>query len=65
MILYSKDFETHIQILKEVFSNTKSRLKYLGDLVIQAGVHLDPDKRKATVELPTPKSVKEFIPIFF
>lgn len=72
IIIVTQTFEKHLEILREIFDRLsranltlskekckfcRSELKYLGYVVNQNGLHVDPDKVKAILELPTPTSV--------
>lgn len=74
IIIATPDFETHLKILKEVFTRLKTagltlqkdkcifcrdELKFLGYIINRAGLNIDPDKISAIVNIPTPKNVKE------
>lgn len=74
IVIVSKTFEDHLRILEEVFRRLReakltisiekcqfcrSELKYLGYVVDKNGLHCDPDKMKAMLEIPSPKTVKE------
>ena len=72
--IFSKDFETHLQDLAEVFSRIRSasmktkpskcyffqeELKYLGHVVTDKGIKPDPSKIIAISKLSMPKKVTE------
>lgn len=72
--LVTKTFEQHISIMEEVLKRLREaklsirwdkcqfcrpELKYLGHVVDRLGLHVDPDKVRAMLELPTPKTAKE------
>lgn len=74
IIVVTPTFETHIQTLKEIFDRllkaglTLSRdkckfcldeLKYLGYRVDSQGLHVDPDKVSAILNVPSPRNVTE------
>ncbi|KAG5862087.1 hypothetical protein JTB14_008120 [Gonioctena quinquepunctata] len=74
VIIVSQTFEHHLSILEEVFRRLRvadikvsidkcqfchPELKYLGYVVDRNGLHVDPDKVKAMLELPTPTTVSE------
>ncbi|XP_029967090.1 LOW QUALITY PROTEIN: uncharacterized protein LOC115402705 [Salarias fasciatus] len=74
IIVYSPDFDTHLQNLEEVFERLwrhglklrpdkckllQREVKFLGHVVNQAGVMPDPDKITAVTEWPIPTSVRE------
>lgn len=74
IVIVTQDFEKHLEILEEVFRRLRNakltvseekcqfcreQLRYLGYLVDRKGLHVDPDKVRAMVELPTPKNVKD------
>lgn len=74
IIILTPTFEKHLEILEEVFNRLKNaglrlgrdkcqfcrpELKYLGYVVDNNGLHVDPDKISAILEIPTPRNVKE------
>jgi len=74
IVVITPDFEKHLEILEEVFRRLreanltvgrakcqfcKPSLKYLGYVVDRQGLHVDPDKVKAMLDVPVPKSVTE------
>lgn len=74
VIIVSQTFEQHLTILEEVFrrlreanitvSNEKCQfcrpnLKYLGYVIDRNGLHVDPDKVKAMLEIAVPTNVRE------
>lgn len=74
IVVVTPDFETHLKVLEEVFRRLrqanltvgrakcqfcKPRLKYLGYVVDRHGLHVDPDKVRAMLDVPVPKSVTE------
>lgn len=74
IIIVTKTFEEHLKILKEIFKRIRdaglmlnkekckfcaNELKYLGFVVNKEGLQVDPDKVKAIVDIPNPKSVKD------
>lgn len=74
IIIVTSSFEEHCRILKEVLVRLgkanlrlsldkcqlcRSELKYLGYVVNEQGIHVDPDKVSAILELSAPTNVKE------
>ena len=74
IVIVTSDFEKHLEILGEVFKRLreanltvsrekcqfcKPQMKYLGYVVDRNGLHVDPDKVKAMLEVPTPRNVTE------
>lgn len=74
IVIVTKTFEEHLKILEEVFKRLRDakltisiekchfcrpELKYLGYVVDKNGLHCDPDKVKAMLEIPPPNTVKE------
>lgn len=74
VVIVSLTFEHHLAILDEVFRRLRDanitvslekcqfcrpEMKYLGYVVDCNGLHVDPDKVRAMLELPTPTSVSE------
>lgn len=74
VILWSKDFDTHLKRLDEILgkfadaslllkldkcSFAQSEVRYLGYLVTQDGIRPDPAKLKAVSEYPTPATHEE------
>lgn len=74
IILISSTFEEHMSLLKEVFNRLidagltlkrekcvfcRPSLRYLGYVVDQQGLHVDPEKVSALVRVPVPTSVTE------
>lgn len=74
VIIVSETFEQHLSILEEVFRRLREakitvgvdkcqfcrpQMKYLGYIVDRNGLHVDPEKVKAMLELPTPTNVRE------
>lgn len=74
IIVVTSTFEKHLQILAEVIKRVhgagltlnrekslfcRAELKYLGYLVNRSGLHVDPEKIKAILDIPTPKTVSE------
>lgn len=70
----SETFEQHISVLEEVFSRLREaritvsfekcqfcrpEMKFLGYIVDKNGLHVDPDKVRAMLDLPVPKTVTE------
>lgn len=74
VIVVSNSFEHHLEILDTIFKRflaagltlskekctfCKPELRYLGYVVGSNGLHVDPDKIKAILDIPTPKTVAE------
>lgn len=74
LVIVSKDFETHLKILTEVFKRLKEaglalnkdkckfgrdELKFLGYIVNRSGLNTDPEKVSAIVNLPVPRTVRQ------
>lgn len=74
IIIVTQDFDQHLRVLKEVFRRLKDsgltvsrdkccfcrdELKYLGFVIDRKGLHVDPDKVQAILEIPTPRNVSE------
>lgn len=74
IIIISKDFPTHVEILEKVFQRLtdanlainwdkcnlcRAELKYLGYTVNRNGLHVDPGKVDAILNYPTPKKVRD------
>lgn len=74
VIIVTPTFEKHLSVLDEVFrslyqanltvswgkcSFCRPELRYLGYVVDANGLHVDPEKVKAMLELPSPQSVTE------
>lgn len=74
IIVVSKDFQSHLDTLKEVFQRLrddgltinfekshfcKPQLKYLGYVVDQLGLRPDPEKVQAILNVQTPKNIRE------
>lgn len=74
IVIVTPDFDSHVRVLEEVFNRliraglTLSRdkckfcmpeLKFLGYVVNQSGLNVDPDKVSAIVNVPIPTSVTE------
>ena len=74
ILLMSKDFESHMEHLRIVFTRLRSanlklkpqkckffceQLRYLGHLLSPEGIRCDPEKVKAVSELPIPQSFQE------
>lgn len=74
VVVVTQTFEDHLRILDEVFRRLREakltvsfdkcqfcrpEMKYLGYVVDRNGLHVDPGKVKAMLELPVPKSVTE------
>lgn len=74
IIAVTPTFEQHLQVLSEIFRRIKEakltlnkekckfcrpELRYLGYVVSEKGLRVDPDKVKAILDLPVPKNQKE------
>lgn len=74
VVIVTQTFEKHLAILDEVFRRLREanltvsidkcqfcrpEMKYLGYVVDRNGLHVDPDKVTAMLQLPPPKSVKD------
>lgn len=74
VIIVTQTFEKHIEVLSEVFSRLvsagltlnrekcqfcRTELRYLGYVVDKNGLHVDPDKVNAILQIPTPTKVSE------
>lgn len=74
IIVVTNNFEKHIEVLSEVFKRLREanltvakekcffcrpQLKYLGYVIDSSGLHTDPEKISAIINIPTPKSVSE------
>ncbi|CAH0556831.1 unnamed protein product [Brassicogethes aeneus] len=74
VIIVTKDFETHLNILTKVFDRLleaglvvshekcnfcRPQLKYLGYIVDQSGLHPDPEKVEAIFRIPSPRNIQE------
>lgn len=74
VIIISKTFEEHVELLQKVFQKLqsanltvnldkchffRSQLRYLGYIVDAHGLRTDPDKVKAILDFPTPVNRKE------
>lgn len=74
VIIISEDFDSHLKVIEEVFERfrkagltvSKSKcffcrreLHYLGYVVDSRGLHVDPEKVSAIVNLPSPKTTTE------
>lgn len=74
VIVVTQTFEKHLEILEEIFKRLteanltlnkdkchfcKKELRYLGYVVDEKGLRVDPEKVSAILELPVPRSVKE------
>lgn len=74
VVIVTQTFEKHLSVLEEVFRRLReakisvswekcqfcrSEMKYLGYVVDKNGLHVDPDKVKAMLELPIPTNVSE------
>lgn len=74
IIVISKTFDEHLQILREVFQRLRMahlrpnqekcrfcvpRLKYLGHVIDHDGIRTDPEKVNATTQWPVPTTVRK------
>lgn len=74
IIIVTQTYEKHIEVLKEVFHRLnqagltvgkdkcqfcRSQLKYLGYVVDGNGLHVDPEKVSAILNIPDPKNVAD------
>lgn len=74
IVIVTSSFQKHIEILNEVFTRLstagltlnrekcsfcRAELKYLGYVVNRHGLHVDPEKVEAMVNLPTPNNISE------
>lgn len=74
IVIVTNDFSKHLEVLQEVFKRLGSagltvsrkkcqfcrpQLKYLGYVVDGSGLHVDPEKVAAIINLPPPVNVKE------
>jgi len=74
VVILTQDFEEHLRILREVFRRLREanitvswekcqfcrpEMRYLGYVVDRNGLRVDPDKVRAMLELPRPKSPRE------
>ena len=74
IIIFSKNFEQHLLDLEDVFNrlrNSNLKLKsskcnfartsinYLGHIISQHGIQMDPEKIKAVKDFPVPKKIKQ------
>ncbi|XP_023312215.1 uncharacterized protein LOC111692437 [Anoplophora glabripennis] len=74
VVVVTQTFEQHLAILEEVFRRLREakltvswekcqfcrpEMKYLGYMVDRNGLHVDSDKVKAMLQLPTPTNVRE------
>lgn len=74
ILIYSTNWKDHIEHLREVFSilqqhklflkQTKccfgtNRVEYLGHIIAEGTISMDPSKVKSIKEWPVPKSLKE------
>ena len=74
VIIFSKNYEDHIEHLAEVFRRfkeaniklkpskcafAKAEEKYLGHIMAKDGIKTDPDKLKVMTNFPVPKNVKD------
>lgn len=74
IIVIGPTFEKHLEVLAEVIKRIhgagltlnkdkcqfcREELRYLGYMVNRSGLHVDPEKIQAILDIPTPKSVSE------
>lgn len=74
IVVYGKTFDIHLQNLEEVFQRLASanlklnpekcvffqtQVSFLGHLVSESGISVDPEKTKAVREWPVPRNVTE------
>lgn len=74
IIILSNTFEKHVEILEEIFKRLSNagltlskdkckfcrpELEYLGYVIDKRGLHVNPNKVKAILNIPTPKNVNE------
>lgn len=74
VIIVTQTFEKHVEVVKEVFKRLiaagltlnrekcqfcRTELRYLGYVVDRTGLHVDPDKVNAILNIPTPTKVTE------
>lgn len=74
IVVVTQTFEKHLEVLREVFDRLRGagltvrrdkcqfcrpELKFLGYVVDASGLHCDPDKVVAILNIPTPKNVTE------
>ena len=74
VLIFSKDFETHLHDLTQVFSKLRQagltlqpskchfavkQLKFLGHVISRHGVEVDSEKTKVVSQLPVPKKQKQ------
>lgn len=74
LIIVTPTFEKHLEILQKVFNRLRSaklvlskekckfclpRLRYLGFMIDNTGLHVDPEKVAAILNIPSPTSVTE------
>lgn len=74
VVIVTQTLEHHLVVLEEVFERLREanltvswekcqfcrpEMKYLGYVVDRNGLHVDPDKVRAMLELPVPKTVSE------
>lgn len=72
IVIVTKTFEKHLEVLQEVFRRLREanitvkkekcqycrpQLKYLGYVVDKHGLHVDPEKVSAMLDMPAPKKV--------
>lgn len=74
IVIVTQEFGKHLEVLREVFNRLKKagltvarekcnfcrpELKFLGYIVDRNGLHVDPEKVSAIVNLPVPKTVRQ------
>lgn len=74
IVIVTQSFDKHLEVLRQVFKRLteagltvrrdkchicRSELKFLGYVVDSSGLHCDPDKVSAILNIPTPTNVKE------
>jgi hypothetical protein len=70
ILIYNKSWEEHVQHVhmvlklleeKKPYENPSKGVEYLGNIVSHEGVKLDPNKSKAMMEWPIPKTLKNIL----
>lgn len=74
IVIVTREFDKHLEILREVFERLRAanltlsrdkchfcrrELKFLGYVIDEGGLHVDPEKVSAILNLPVPRNVKE------
>ena len=74
IVVFTKTYEEHVEALTQIFSRIRQyglffkpekckiftkELKFLGHIISETGVAVDPDKIKAVTEMKRPETVKE------